>query len=361
MDERAELHLLARSQEPEDVYAAAEALGRGEADPATIQLLIDLATSDLSFRGEALTEYEDAPTGFVHEAAIAAIRQLGEPATDALIDRILRPTSPADDKLLERAASVGRPLFELARVLVTDGDAKRSRAAEAIVAQFPSSLEIDEAVNIYLAICDRERYAARPTPQILREIWPRLGTPEGKAVIAERWTARGLWSWIDDRIDREPLAACPLLALLIAGPPEAEPVIRELLEPMRDEARWIAIESMLMVDAVRLGEVLWVDERLRSWAVDRARSMVRHPLRELELRMVIACSDEPSVLDALLQSCNFTRNRFHIALRETRPARLRAAFQQRLGSAEPAMHDALYTAIMAIDGAYFTGGRTDLD
>jgi hypothetical protein len=360
MDERAELHLLARSQEPEDVYAAAEALGRGEADPATIQLLIDLATSDLSCRGEALTGYEDEPTRFVHEAAIAAIRQLGEPATDALIDRILRPTSPADDKLLERAASVGRPLFDLARVLVTDGDATRSRAAEPIVAMYAYELELDEALTIYLAICDRERYAARALPQIFREIWPRLGTPEGRMAIAERWTARGLWSWIDDRIDREPLAACTLLALMLAGPPEAEPTIREMLAPMRDQARWIAVEGMLMVDAVRLGEVLAVDEALRQWAVDRALTMLRHSPRELELRMVIACSDEPRVVDALLRSRAFTRNRFHVALRTTRPARLRETLQQRLGS-DPALQHALHIAIMAIDGASFTGAGTDED
>ena len=176
--------------------------------------------------------------------------------------------------------------------------------------------------------------------QILRAIWPRLGTPEGKAVIAERWTARGLWNWIDDRIDREPLAACTLLALLIAGPPEAEPVIRDLLQPMHQQARWIAMESMLTVDPVRTGEVLWVEESLRAWAVAFSLALLRCSPRELEQRMVIACSDDPEVLDALLRSRAFARNRFRVALRLTKPAKLREMLQQRLGT-DPALQDAL--------------------
>ena len=358
MDELAELHLLARSQDPTVAYDAVEALGKHDAEPATIQLLIDLVTSELSFGGTEITPFERAPTRFVHEAAVAAIRQLGERAIDALIDRIVKPHGPADDCLLERSLPIGQPLFELARVLVTDGDARRSRAAEPIVARYAHELELDEVIAIYLAICERERYAARPLPQIFRELWPRLGTPEGRAEIANRWTARGLWTWIDERIDREPLAACMLLALVLVGPPEVAPVIRELLTPMRDQARWIAIEGMLMVDAVRLGEVLAVDEALRTWAAERAVKMLYYSPRELELRMVIACSDEPQVFEALLQSRAFSRNRFHAALRMTRPAKLRARLQQ--FAADPAQ-DAVRMAIMACAGATFTGAGTDED
>lgn len=349
-DELDALHAQACGEDAERVYAAIEQLAKIEEPTAeTIELVIDLMTSDLAFEAEFSDAFASVPKYTVAWLAAATVKQFGTRAIDALSVRITSPAKPGDGRLLERSAVIGKPLFDLARILITDGDVERSRAAEPIVARSVAKLEIGEAIGIYLAICDRERYAARAMPGILRKIWPRLGTPEGRAVIAERWTERGLWPWIDDRLDREPMAACTLLALLIAGPAAAEPVIRDLLAPMQDEARWIAIESMLVIDPVRMGEVFAGEPALHEWASGRTLRALRFPARELEIRLAIACAASPNVVEALIASKAFTGKRFLGLLSKIKPRLLREALAG-VDVVAPSTRQSITRAIAAIDG-----------
>jgi hypothetical protein len=300
-DELAQLHALARSEDAETAYAAIEKLAQtGDRSRATIELLVDLMTSELSYQGDFSDPWAQIPEHHVSYAATEAIGTLG--ATDALIERIAAPSKPGDDKLLERGAQLGRPLFDLARILVTDGDARRARAAEPIVAQFAGELAVEEAVGIYLAVCDRERYAARPMPPILKQIWPHFATAAGRAAVAERWTHRELRAWIEGRIDRDPLAACMLLALLVAAPHDAISLATAMLVPLPPESRWIAVESMLRIDPERAGDILAADTDVWSWAERHAQ---RAPSTDLDLRLIVACGRSPKVVEALLRSRMF--------------------------------------------------------
>ncbi len=154
---------------------------------------------------------------------------------------------------------------------------------------------------------------------------------------------------MEERIDREPLVACTLLALLIVGPPAADPVIRTVLDSLPDEGRWIAIESMLVIDPVRLGEVLVGEHAHHEWASGRALRALRFPVGELELRLAIACAASPNVVEALITSKPFTQLRFFALLAKIKPRLLREALAGRVAAAPPSIQAAIQRAILAMD------------
>jgi hypothetical protein len=308
VDELAELHILVRSDDARIAIDAAEKLGKLQvADPATIELLIDKMT------GELHVEWYDPHGKLVQRhlwsVAATALADIGGPAVDALIDRILSPRSELDDKLLERSAEIGRPLFELARVMVTDGDPKRARAAELIVAQFTRELTVAEVVGIYLAVTERERFAARPMPVLARALWPRFAEPAVRDEIAARWEERDLRAWIEGRLDRDPLSACMLYALLIAGPDDAHRILCNALAVFTYSQIQMTVESMLVIDPVRSGTVFAAVPKVLEWCQGMAQRTVAS---ELDVRLMIACTDVTDALARFVGSYEFQHRNAHL-------------------------------------------------
>lgn len=327
MSELARLHALARGQDSKLAHEAIEELAaRGADDAQTVELLIELLESEACHDSDLVKIGDAWAKHHVRTAAVAAIRQIGGAAVEAVLARIATPSTPSDERLLVRARAIGRPLFDLARILVTDGDARRAREAEAIVAEFANELDGDEAVAIYLAVAERERLSLRPT-WVLQAIWSKLRTAEARAAIAERWEARGLREWIELRLDRDPQGACVLNALLIAGPEEAVPILQASLATFTTRARWTAIESMLMIDPLRTGAVLWGDASLKAWARQHLR---RRLFGELELRFRIACGRDSSMFEVFNQYDFRSSPHLVIEVMRTMSAEDAAAWRDRL-------------------------------
>lgn len=302
-----ELRALAQSADAQIACRAIEQLAQaGDRSPETAELLVDLMSTEHSYLSDWSDPWGDTPEYHVWFDAGAAIRTLGGAAVDALAERIVTPAKPGDEKLLERSAHIGRPLLDLARILVADGDARRSRAAEPIVAEFAGELSIDDALGIYLAICERDRGAGFPRSKVLDKIWPRFATPEGKSAIWNRWAHRELRAWIEGRSDDDPSSACALLALLVVLPDEAVPVAVALLRPLSEEGRWLALEAMLEIDLEQTGLILAADPEIWAWAEHKATRWYSTTL--LEHRLILAVGASDKAMPALLRSRLFQNN-----------------------------------------------------
>jgi len=295
--ELAKLRAQAQSQVGETASTAVYQLGEsGDCSPETLELLVDLVSSDVEWEDDESIGFGIYPRYFLFTDACRAIEKLGGPAIDALIARILSPVKPGDEYLLGNSSRIGRPLFELARILITDGDAQRAGGAESVVLQFVGELALEEVVRIYLAVCDRYRDAPKWMPDILRKLWPRLRDARG--TIAEWWESRELRAWIEERIVRDPRVACMLLALLVVAPDQAMPVAAAILVPLSPEEREIAIESILAIDLERAGDIFEADPALWAWAESRAQDCKTRR----DLAMVVACGRSPKVVESFLHS-----------------------------------------------------------
>jgi hypothetical protein len=119
-----------------------------------------------------------------------------------------------------------------------------------------------------------------------------------------------------------------LLALLAAGPDEADTTIREVVTSAVD--RPLAIQSMLWVDPLRLGRILRADLELSRWA---EREFVRQ-FDRIESRpnahhhrLMIVMGHSPVVVRALLRRPRLSVDRLVELVRTFRPPGLLQALQ----------------------------------